>query len=59
MRGTREMAMRKDDEPWLVGNPGLRPAELGWHPQTDLEAGNRAEGAFLADSCWQQGDRTQ
>ncbi len=40
--GFGEIAMRTDDEPWLVGDPGLLKAQLGWHPQTGLETGVEA-----------------
>ena len=39
--------MRKDDEPWLVGSPGLLRAELGWQPAVGLEDGVRAAVAAL------------
>lgn len=48
--GFGEIAMRKDDEPWLVGNPELIRAELGWYPQTDLETGVKAAVAALTNS---------
>jgi nucleoside-diphosphate-sugar epimerase len=40
--GFGEIAMRKDDEPWLVGSPGLIQAQLGWHPRIDLGTGVKA-----------------
>jgi hypothetical protein len=36
---TGAMAMRKDDEPWLVGSPDLLRSELGWQPTIMLEDG--------------------
>ena len=36
------IAMRKDDEPWLVGSPDLLRAELGWQPSIGLDEGIRA-----------------
>ncbi len=48
--GFGEIAMRKDDEPWLVGNSELMRAELGWHPQIDLETGVRAAVAAMTGS---------
>jgi nucleoside-diphosphate-sugar epimerase len=45
--GFGEISLRKDDEPWLVGNPGLMQAELGWHPQLDLETGVKAAIAAI------------
>jgi nucleoside-diphosphate-sugar epimerase len=36
------IAMRKDDEPWLVGSPDLLRSELGWQPSIGLEDGVRA-----------------
>jgi nucleoside-diphosphate-sugar epimerase len=41
------IAMRKDDEPWLVGSPDLLRAELGWQPSTGLDEGVRAAVAAL------------
>jgi nucleoside-diphosphate-sugar epimerase len=41
------IAMRKDDEPWLVGSPDLLCAELGWHPSVGLEQGVRAAVSAL------------
>ena len=45
--GFGEIAMRKDDEPWLVGSPDLLRAELGWQPSTGLDEGIRAAVAAL------------
>jgi nucleoside-diphosphate-sugar epimerase len=36
------LAMRKDDEPWLVGSPDLLSSELGWQPSIGLKDGVRA-----------------
>jgi nucleoside-diphosphate-sugar epimerase len=47
--GFGEIAMRKDDEPWLVGDPRLMQAQLGWHPRIDLETGVKAAVAAIAD----------
>ena len=41
------IAMRKDDEPWLVGSPDLLSSELGWQPSIGLEDGIRAAVAAL------------
>jgi nucleoside-diphosphate-sugar epimerase len=46
--GFGAIAMRKDDEPWLVGSPDLLRLELGWQPSTDLESGVRAAIAALS-----------
>jgi nucleoside-diphosphate-sugar epimerase len=40
--GFGEIAMRKDDEPWLVGSPDRLRSELGWQPLIGLEDGVRA-----------------
>jgi nucleoside-diphosphate-sugar epimerase len=40
--GFGTIAMRKDDEPWLVGSPDLLRAELGWQPSIGLDEGVRA-----------------
>jgi nucleoside-diphosphate-sugar epimerase len=40
--GFGTIAMRKDDEPWLVGSPDLLRAELGWQPSIRLDEGVRA-----------------
>jgi nucleoside-diphosphate-sugar epimerase len=48
--GFGEIAMRKDDEPWIVGSPDLLRAELGWQPSTGLEEGIRVAVAALARS---------
>ena len=40
--GFGAIAMRKDDEPWLVGSPDLLRAELGWQPSIGLDEGVRA-----------------
>ncbi|WP_315831426.1 NAD(P)-dependent oxidoreductase [Bradyrhizobium prioriisuperbiae] len=45
--GFGEIAMRKDDEPWLVGDPGLMQSQLGWHPGIDLETGVAASVAAI------------
>jgi nucleoside-diphosphate-sugar epimerase len=41
------VAMRKDDEPWLVGSPDRLRSELGWQPSIGLEDGVRAAVAAL------------
>ena len=41
------IAMRDDDEPWLVGSPDRLSSELGWQPSTTLEDGVRAAVAAL------------
>lgn len=46
--GFGEIAMRKDDEPWLVGDPGLMQSQLGWTPATSLVAGVAAAVAAIA-----------
>jgi nucleoside-diphosphate-sugar epimerase len=48
--GFGEIAMRKDDEPWLVGAPDLLLAELGWQPSIGLNDGVRAAVAALRRS---------
>jgi len=45
--GFGEIAMRKDDEPWLVGDPGLIQSQLGWHPRIELETGVKAAVAAI------------
>jgi nucleoside-diphosphate-sugar epimerase len=45
--GFGAIGMRRDDEPWLVGSPGLLRAELGWQPSIGLDAGVRAAVAEL------------
>jgi nucleoside-diphosphate-sugar epimerase len=45
--GFGAIAMRKDDEPWLVGAPDLLRSELGWQPSIGLEDGIRAAVAAL------------
>jgi nucleoside-diphosphate-sugar epimerase len=40
--GFGAIAMRKDDEPWLVGSPNRLRSELGWQPSIGLEDGVRA-----------------
>jgi nucleoside-diphosphate-sugar epimerase len=40
--GFGAIAMRKDDEPWLVGSPDRLRSELGWQPSIELESGVRA-----------------
>jgi nucleoside-diphosphate-sugar epimerase len=37
--GFGDIAMRPDDEPWLVGNRERICAALGWRPSFDLDAG--------------------
>jgi nucleoside-diphosphate-sugar epimerase len=51
--GFGEIAMRKDDEPWLVGNPELMRLELGWHPQIDLKTGVKAAVAAIVGNDYQ------
>ena len=46
--GFGAIALRKDDEPWLVGSPDLLRSELGWQPSTGLEGGIRAAVAALS-----------
>ncbi len=46
--GFGAIAMRKDDEAWLVGSPDLLRSELGWQPSTGLEGGVRAAVAALS-----------
>jgi len=48
--GFGDIAMRKDDEPWVVGSPDLLRAELGWQPSTGLEVGIRASVAAIRRS---------
>ena len=45
--GFGTIAMRKDDEPWLVGSPDLLRSQLGWQPSIRLEDGIRAAVAAL------------
>jgi nucleoside-diphosphate-sugar epimerase len=45
--GFGAIAMRKDDEPWLVGSSDLLRAELGWQPSTGLDEGVRAAVAAI------------
>jgi nucleoside-diphosphate-sugar epimerase len=45
--GFGEIAMRRDDEPWLVGDPELMKAQLGWHPRIDLETGVKSAVAAI------------
>ena len=45
--GFGAIAMRRDDEPWLVGSLDLLRAELGWQPSIGLEDGVRAAVAAL------------
>jgi nucleoside-diphosphate-sugar epimerase len=45
--GFGAIAMRKDDEPWLVGSPDLLRSELGWQPSIGLDEGVRAAVAAL------------
>jgi nucleoside-diphosphate-sugar epimerase len=40
--GFGAIAMRKDDEAWLVGSPDRLRSELGWQPSIGLEDGVRA-----------------
>lgn len=47
MLGFGAIAMRRDDEPWLVGSPDLLRAELGWQPSIGLDEGVRAAVAVL------------
>ena len=47
--GFGEIAMRKDDEPWLVGDPGLMQVQLGWHPRIDLKTGIKAAVAAVVE----------
>ena len=44
---TGAIAMRKDDEPWLVGSPDLLRSELGWQPSIRLDEGVRVAVAAL------------
>jgi nucleoside-diphosphate-sugar epimerase len=48
--GFGEITMRKDDESWIVGSSELMRAELGWHPQIDLETGVKAAVAAMTGS---------
>ena len=41
------VAMRNDDEPWVVGSPDLLCSELGWRPSIWLEDGVRAAVAAI------------
>ena len=52
--GFGAIAMRKDDEPWLVGSPDLLRAELGWQPSIGLEDGVRAAVAALRRMHFQE-----
>ena len=45
--GFGAIAMRKDDEPWLVGSPDLLRSELRWQPSIRLDEGVRAAVAAL------------
>jgi nucleoside-diphosphate-sugar epimerase len=45
--GFGAIAMRKDDEPWLVGSPDRLRSELGWQPSIGLKDGVRAAVAAL------------
>ena len=45
--GFGAIAMRRDDEPWMVGSPDLLRSELCWQPSTGLEQGVRAAVAAL------------
>jgi nucleoside-diphosphate-sugar epimerase len=45
--GFGAIAMRTDDEPWLVGSPDRLRAELGWQPSIGLDEGVRAAVAAL------------
>ena len=44
------IAMRKDDEPWLVGSPDLMHSKLGWQPSIGLDEGVRAAVAAIRQS---------
>jgi nucleoside-diphosphate-sugar epimerase len=44
------IAMRKDDEPWLVGSPELLRSELGWQPSIGLKEGVRAAVGAMRQS---------
>lgn len=56
--GFGEIAMRKDDEPWLVGDPRLMRSQLGWYPQIDLKTGIRAAVTAIAGhNCGRQGGK--
>jgi nucleoside-diphosphate-sugar epimerase len=48
------IAMRKDDEPWLVGSPDLLRSELGWQPSIRLDEGVRAAVAALHRTQFQE-----
>lgn len=52
--GFGAIAMRKDDEPWLVGSPDLLRAELGWQPSIGLEDGIGAAVAALRPAHFQE-----
>ena len=52
--GFGAIAMRKDDEPWLVGSPDLLCSELGWQPSIGLEGGVRAAVAALSRTLSQE-----
>jgi len=53
--GFGEIAMRRDDEPWLVGDPQLMQAELGWLPRIDVETGvNAAVAAIVGRAASRQ-----
>jgi nucleoside-diphosphate-sugar epimerase len=45
--GFGAVAVRNDDEPWLVGSPDRLLSELGWQPSIGLETGVRAAVAAL------------
>jgi nucleoside-diphosphate-sugar epimerase len=45
--GFGAVAVRGDDEPWLVGAPDLLRAELDWQPSIGLDEGVRAAVAAL------------
>ena len=52
--GFGAIAMRKDDEPWLVGSPDLLRSELGWQPSIRLDEGVRAAVAALRRTQFQE-----
>ena len=52
--GFGAIAMRKDDEPWLVGSPDLLRSELGWQPSIRLDEGVRVAVAALRRAQFQE-----
>jgi nucleoside-diphosphate-sugar epimerase len=48
--GFRDLPMRVDDEPYLVGDGERMRRELGWRPRHDLDAGIRAAVSILMAS---------